>query len=301
MKTSLLIPAFRSATTLPRLLEQAHRQTLPFSEILVYDDASDDPTATIAEAGGARVLRGSVNHGPSVARNTLLAAAAGDFIHFHDADDEMAPTLHAALAALSAPHRIVFGDYSVAESGSEERRLVHYSPPPPPADWVDFFLRYHVPLDVMLVPRALLMPSAFSTDLRQAEDRLLNIQLAQAGVEFVHASHVVAHVNTHPHSSSRQAGIRSHCLHEMQLYRRLAPLLSARHRTLMGNLLLGPACALVIGGHDAEARDALDLARHLGANQYPGGSLLTRSLVRILGPGPTFRLMRWKLQKLPRW
>jgi len=55
---ALLIPAWNAARWLPRLLASAHAQSEPFNQIWVYDDCSTDDTAAVAEAHGARILRG---------------------------------------------------------------------------------------------------------------------------------------------------------------------------------------------------------------------------------------------------
>lgn len=86
---ALLIPAYNAATYLPRLLASAATQTESFDEIWVYDDCSTDDTAAIAERMGARVIRGSVNKGCSAGKNILARQATADWIHFHDADDEL--------------------------------------------------------------------------------------------------------------------------------------------------------------------------------------------------------------------
>ncbi len=88
---SLLIPAYNAAWCLPRLLASAHKQTCPFDEIWVYDDCSTDDTAAVAERYGAKVLRGTVNVGCSVGKNVLARHVKTDWVHFHDADDELLP------------------------------------------------------------------------------------------------------------------------------------------------------------------------------------------------------------------
>lgn len=88
---SLCIPAYNAEGHLPRLLASARRQTVPFDEVLVYDDASTDRTAEVAEATGARVIRGRENRGCSFGRNRLAEEATAEWIHFHDADDELYP------------------------------------------------------------------------------------------------------------------------------------------------------------------------------------------------------------------
>ena len=88
---AMLIPAYNAAAYLPRLLESAARQTERFDEIWVYDDCSKDKTAEIAEGYGARVVRGAVNRGCSHGKNALASLTTADWLHFHDADDELYP------------------------------------------------------------------------------------------------------------------------------------------------------------------------------------------------------------------
>jgi glycosyltransferase involved in cell wall biosynthesis len=88
---SLLIPAYNAEKFLPRLLASAHAQTEPFDVIWVYDDCSSDDTAAVAEAHGAKVLRGNVNVGCSAGKHALALHVETDWIHFHDADDELLP------------------------------------------------------------------------------------------------------------------------------------------------------------------------------------------------------------------
>jgi len=89
-RLALLIPARDAASVLPRLLESAD-QDGGFDEILVYDDASSDGTGGVARRAGARVIRTDVNTGPSIGKNKLAALATSEWLHFHDADDALAP------------------------------------------------------------------------------------------------------------------------------------------------------------------------------------------------------------------
>lgn len=88
---SLLIPCHNAAQYLPRLWETIRSQTIPFDEILCYDDGSTDNTAEIAEQLGATVIRSKVCRGAAFARNRLAEAATCSWIHFHDADDTLHP------------------------------------------------------------------------------------------------------------------------------------------------------------------------------------------------------------------
>lgn len=86
---ALCIPAYNAAGFLPRLLAAARDQTVPFDEILVFDDASEDQTAEIAAAWGATVIRSAVNVGCSAGKNRLASISKCEWLHFHDADDSL--------------------------------------------------------------------------------------------------------------------------------------------------------------------------------------------------------------------
>ncbi len=86
---ALCIPAYNASGHLPRLLKSAAVQTIPFDEILVYDDCSTDNTAEVAEKYGATVVWGGENVGCSTGKNRLAEATSCDWIHFHDADDDI--------------------------------------------------------------------------------------------------------------------------------------------------------------------------------------------------------------------
>lgn len=92
MKTiSLCIPSYNAAWCLPKLLQSAKNQCIPFDEILVYDDCSTDNTIEIAQFYGAKVIEGTKNEGCSYGKNRLAEYSSCDWIHFHDADDVLLP------------------------------------------------------------------------------------------------------------------------------------------------------------------------------------------------------------------
>ncbi|MFD0749291.1 glycosyltransferase family 2 protein [Mucilaginibacter calamicampi] len=91
MSIAICIPAYNAAEYLPRLLRSAQGQAFPFNEILVYDDCSTDDTARLAERWGARVIQGDVNRGCSYGKNRLAEHSSSEWLHFHDADDDLLP------------------------------------------------------------------------------------------------------------------------------------------------------------------------------------------------------------------
>ena len=94
---SVVIPCFNSATTIERALRSVEHQTTKPHEVLVVDDASSDNTVSIIEqyardsSLNVRVIKQSMNGGPSVARNAAWNIATSEFIAFLDADDQWHP------------------------------------------------------------------------------------------------------------------------------------------------------------------------------------------------------------------
>jgi len=86
---SIVIPAYKAAGVLPRLLDSIFA-TKGFSdfEVIVVDDASPDETARVAELyqPKVKVLRLKRNSGPAKARNEGVKAAKGKVVLFLDAD-----------------------------------------------------------------------------------------------------------------------------------------------------------------------------------------------------------------------
>jgi hypothetical protein len=103
-RVSIVVAAHDAERTIDAALESLTAQSWRDLEILVIDDASSDATASRAEAIAAqdprvRVLRQALNRGAYAARNAGIAAASGDFIAFHDADDVAHPERIARQAA----------------------------------------------------------------------------------------------------------------------------------------------------------------------------------------------------------
>lgn len=86
---SAVIPAYNAEACIERAIDSVLGQTLAVYEIIVVDDGSSDKTSEVVEQYGDKViLIRQENAGVSVARNTAIAAATGDWIAFLDADDE---------------------------------------------------------------------------------------------------------------------------------------------------------------------------------------------------------------------
>jgi glycosyltransferase involved in cell wall biosynthesis len=86
------ITCFNAAATIERALDSGLCQDWPNLEVIVVDDGSTDASTTILARRAAteprlRVIAHGKNRGCAAARNTLVAAAAGEFLAFFDDDD----------------------------------------------------------------------------------------------------------------------------------------------------------------------------------------------------------------------
>jgi glycosyltransferase involved in cell wall biosynthesis len=95
---SVVIPCWRSSTTIERAVASVAAQTLRPAEVLLIDDASGDTTletlhlmAAAYPQGWVKVLRLSQNAGPGGARNLGWEAATQPWLAFLDADDAWHP------------------------------------------------------------------------------------------------------------------------------------------------------------------------------------------------------------------
>lgn len=90
-RVSVVIPAYNAARTLARTVESVATQEPRPAQIIVVDDGSTDDTLAVARSLEDVQVLDQANAGPSVARNTGLFAATGEWVAFVDADDVWLP------------------------------------------------------------------------------------------------------------------------------------------------------------------------------------------------------------------
>ena len=90
---SVIIPTYNRAAYIVEALESVFAQTYGDCEIIVVDDGSTDDTKAVLQSHMARIRYiYQENAGVSVARNTGISAATGEWIAFLDSDDQWRPT-----------------------------------------------------------------------------------------------------------------------------------------------------------------------------------------------------------------
>ena len=97
LKMTVIIPVYNTAPYLYRCLNSVINQRLRELEILVVNDGSTDNSLQILEEFAGKDARIKIinqkNQGPSVARNTGLECATGEYVTFLDSDDWFDPIM----------------------------------------------------------------------------------------------------------------------------------------------------------------------------------------------------------------
>lgn len=192
IKIAILIPCYNVANYLPFLFEGINLQTIPFDEVICYDDCSQDNTAEIAKSLGAKLIRGTKNKGAAFARNRLIEATSCNWVHFHDADDLINPSFveeikHAIQNSLNIENKCFLSNMDVRPGIDREiQSTVIYNSDEIEKDAVKYFLENNGFALIGCYPIKLLEKiGGFREDIRGNEDPDLHVRLAAADAHFV--------------------------------------------------------------------------------------------------------------------
>ncbi len=298
---ALLIPAYNAAAYLPRLLDSAARQTKPFDEIWVYDDCSTDDTAEVAKHFGARVLHGEVNRGCSHGKNMLAASTSAEWIHFHDADDELYPNF-VTLAQRwmeSGTSDVVLFPYEEREGDSDAQiAFRRFDPEDVARDSRSYAIRVQInPFCGLYRREAFIRAGGYDEDpaVLYNEDVAMHISLAFEGLSFS-ADTEVAIIN-HRYLNSMSAANRLRCLRaQYSVMLKTSKRNGAeRYGIEIADRLWDIAAGLAAELDWETADNAAQLAtRMAGLSRLPSGRLF-RNLCRI-SPRGALRVREWLIR-----
>lgn len=118
---SIVVPCYNGAHYLKGCLDSIVQQSCDDWEVIAVNDGSTDETLTLMDAfskedGRIHVIDKKQNEGRHLARKSGIEAAAGKYVLFVDADDELAPH---ALAGLHEILDAVGDDYDMLHFGVE--------------------------------------------------------------------------------------------------------------------------------------------------------------------------------------
>jgi Glycosyl transferase family 2 len=210
---SVVIPAYNRASTIAVSIESVLRQTRPVLEVVVVDDGSTDATVDVVRSfEDPRVrLISQANRGVSAARNTGIAAAAGDHIGFVDSDDLWLPGYaEAAMASLSTLRAPGFS-YSTAytfRGGTNQVAMPALGPaelPTEQGEILERLLRGNFLINANVVPSAVFaVVGMFDERFHMAEEYHLWIRILAAGYEAVWMGEPLVLCRHHENQATRQ-------------------------------------------------------------------------------------------------
>lgn len=96
---SIIIPVYNGEAYLKDCIENMLGQSYDNLDVIIVDDGSIDNSAAIAAQYPVTCIRLARNQGISVARNTGIDNAKGDFVHFMDVDDSINPDFYKEMVA----------------------------------------------------------------------------------------------------------------------------------------------------------------------------------------------------------
>lgn len=287
---SLLIPCHNAANYLPRLWKAVQEQTVPFDEIICYDDGSTDNTADIARELGAKVIVEPICHGPAYARNQLAKASKCTWLHFHDADDTLYPNyLERAKSQIRENVDVIVCNADWVDA--ETQKLViawRYKQSELDVDPISYTVSHPIGVINVLYRRDnFLFIDGFDESMRCWEDSDLHVRLAAAGAKFLVLEEVLSISLRHSRGLSSDQVMCSHC--RLQALRRYAVQLDAAVIPIVAEQAEIMARNLLYLGDKEGAHQAIQFCQSLGAAPPTTKNILLKMLK--LGV-PAFRVLQ---------
>jgi glycosyltransferase involved in cell wall biosynthesis len=300
---ALCIPAYNAGPYLGRLLESARHQDESFDEILVYDDCSTDDTTSVAVSYGATVVAGDVNRGCSFAKNRLAEVATTEWVHFHDADDELRPNFVSVareyMESSQPPDVVLFAYEYRDDSTGELLGIRRFEDAELRRDAVGYSIREQInPFCGLYRRRLFLDVGGYDLDpeVLYNEDVAFHCKLARAGLRFA-ADDRVTVINYRRTTSMSQANRAACARAHLEVMRRAAEQSGARYHALVAEKLWVNAGIAAMSDDWSTAKQSVALAEELGTRAPRDGSSLFRMLARVSPVGAVYA-REWAIRAL---
>ena len=293
--TALLIPCYNAERYLENLRRQVDALSPAFDEVVIVDDGSTDKTFEKARALGFDIIQLGVNRGPGAARNAAAKRATAEWIHFLDADDEIAPDYLAKVLPLAGSDTdVVLSSTQFVDEGTREPVMLW--------DYREDEFREN-PLRASIVRPVVLHSSlirrrcfetirGFDEEHRCWEDGDLHVRLAASGARFRTTSRVLAWSPRHKRGTSGSDIYCHRCrLEFLEKYASYVPRVS---REDVRKEIVFVAALLAKEGDSQNLDRALDLAIRLGWRGPESGHPLLAFLAKL--PSARLRKMLFSAQ-----
>jgi len=286
--TALLIPCYNAERYLESLRKQVDALNPTFDELIIVDDGSTDETAAKARTLGFDIKSLGTNRGPGAARNLAAKMATADWVHFLDADDEIAPNYLAKVLPLADQQAdVVLSSTDFVDEETHEQFMVWKYPQ---EAFRDNALRASI-LHPVLLHSSLLrrdhlnLIGGFNEAHRCWEDGDMHVRLAATGARFVTTAEILARSPRHQRGTSGSELYCHRCrLVFLENYLAYVPQIPAPD--LLAEVLLNARNLLLEGDRDNASR-ALDLASRLGWKGPESRNAVLAALAMI--PSPQLR------------
>ena len=237
----MIVPVRGRSPFLPQALDAILAQEPAPSDVVVVDDASEEPvTLPRGAAGRCRLVRRAARGGPAGARQAGLEALSTELVALCDADDAWEPgKLAAQLAALGAHPRaaLCFGRATVVGPDGAPTGERWEEPEPGFLDQADLlplmYDRDPIPTSSVVLRRdALEAAGGFASDVPYGvEDWDLWLRLLAAGATFV--SEPAARVRYRRHGSGLTADLENLARGSLEIHERHAGLVAPGLRAVV--------------------------------------------------------------------
>ena len=211
---SIIIPIYNAEKYLSKCLDSIIAQTYTKLEAILIDDGSPDNCGKICDEYAAKDKRFKVIHqkngGVSVARQTGLDNATGDYIIHCDPDDWIEPTMLEEMLnhAINNNADMVISDYIIEKDGKTEYSKQNLPENPDAKDVISRIIneQLHGSLCNKLVRRECCHGLAFyPTNVYLAEDELFNIRLLAKDIKVTYLPKAFYHYKMDNYSSACQS------------------------------------------------------------------------------------------------
>jgi glycosyltransferase involved in cell wall biosynthesis len=280
--TALLIPCYNAERYLDNLRKQVNALNPAFDEIAIVDDGSTDGTVAKARALGFDIRPLGKNRGPGGARNALMQMATAEWIHFLDADDEIAPDyLAKVLPVATGPTDVVLSTTLFVDETS--RSLIKRWEFPDEefrSNALRAAIVHPVPLHSSLIrAQALARTEGFDEVLRCWEDGDMHVRLAAAGARFRCTPDILAWSPRHHRGAGGDSLYCWKC--RLKFLRRYADFTPRISRQDLCSEFIVAARGLCADNDWRSANEALNLAGDFGWEGPKSQHPLLRLLVKI--------------------